>query len=161
MNSNYILAIDPSLTATGYAVFDSNQKIIHLNEITTNTKEHISIRLFNIYNNIRNIIIQYEPKHIIIERMFINMNFESSMNLAAVRGILLLLAGEFNIQVTEPIATTIRKVIMHNGRASKEQIREYIRSLLIEQYESLIIETISHNIIDAIAVGMYFFEINN
>lgn len=158
MNDN-VLSIDPSLLGTGYAVFNDKQSLITYGEISTKSKDDIDKRLYNIYNNLKDIIDIYKPKYIIIEKMFINMNGTTSMNIAAVRGIIILLCGQYNIPYREVLATSVRKSVIGSGKAIKSQVRHYITQILDSQNFQL--NNPSHNIIDAIAVGMYFFSTHN
>jgi Holliday junction resolvasome RuvABC endonuclease subunit len=129
----YILAVDPSLTSTGYTVLNENREIIEIDKITSSTKDgtenqriHNILHVLDIKVNIHNI------KEIAIEDGFTGPNKKGSLDLAKLRGAIV---GYFEmkgctVNETEPKSTRVNLGL--KGNASKEEVAEYIINLYPE-----------------------------
>jgi crossover junction endodeoxyribonuclease RuvC len=153
---NSLLSIDPSLCGTGYCVMDKLGKILAYGEIQTKSTMVIQDRLLLIYKNIDNIITEYKVSEVVLEKMFINMNGQSSMNIAAVRGVLLLLCAQHKLKVIEVLATTIRRVIAGKGNVPKSHMTKCVLNLVDAETQ---LGNSSHNVIDAIASALYYIKL--
>jgi crossover junction endodeoxyribonuclease RuvC len=147
-----ILAIDPSLTQTGWAVIskdhDGTLGFIASNIIKTNAKDSLPFRLSEISRAFNKIINDYQPDEVAIEEVFINNNPLSSLKLGHARGAIIAACSMENLQVYEYAARLVKKSIVGTGSAQKQQVAMMIKILLpnaVFKYED---ES------DAIAVGI-------
>ncbi|MCK5347711.1 MAG: crossover junction endodeoxyribonuclease RuvC, partial [Candidatus Heimdallarchaeota archaeon] len=70
------------------------------------------------------------PDQISIETAFYGKNVQSAMKISYVRGIALLAAVHNNIPASEYSPREIKKSVVGNGAASKEQVQYMIKKLL-------------------------------
>lgn len=134
-----ILGIDPALVNTGWALlsFNNNQiNYISSGVIRTIPSDEIHLRLYKIYHEIENIIKLYNPTAMAIEETFINKNATSSLKLGYVRGVILSLAGKYNMTLLEFKPNYIKKAVVGIGHAEKEQIMHMIK-LIIPSIKSI------------------------
>lgn len=133
LDSNRIIGIDPGLQKTGWAVIEtygSSLKFISCGLIKPNSKIDISDRLRVLSEELASIIKQYCPKQAAIEETFVNQNPTTSLKLGMARGALLLTMAQNNLSVSEYKPNTIKKSVVGQGHASKEQIGMMIKVLL-------------------------------
>ena len=129
MNSEYVaMGIDPGVRVTGYAVLLKNGRDVTIRAggiIRPNIKQNFSLRIYNIFSNIRELIRTYNANEIAIERLFtVYSHPGTAIQMAHARGAVLCAAGEAGIKVVSIAATHIKKAITGNGRASKEQMQK-------------------------------------
>lgn len=125
-----ILGMDPALTRTGYALINTKdqQNIFYITSglIETEEKDSLHNRLFFIYENLKKIIIAYNPDVIALEIPYVNKNFASSMKLGMVRGVCSILPAEFNKIIKEITPAQIKKIVTGNGSATKQQVSKML-----------------------------------
>ena len=65
-NSNFVLAIDPALSTTGYAVIDfDTEELVCINKFTTSSKIPQDERMNNIVTQLFQVARQYSTNYII------------------------------------------------------------------------------------------------
>lgn len=125
-----ILGIDPGLRNTGWGLIESNGiKEKHIDNGVVKTVEKLSMeeKLKLIYNGVTKIIKEYKPNAIAVEKIFVNINPESSLKLGQARGIIFLVAGLNQLKVSEYSPNNIKKNLVGYGHASKLQIKEMLK----------------------------------
>jgi len=128
-----ILGIDPGLVNTGWSIIESdsnNLKYVASGTIVTNAKDPSSQRLTKIYQEILQIISQYNPVEFAIEDSFVNSNALSSLKLGQARGAAIIAAGVSNLRVFEYAPRLIKKAVVGSGSADKNQIMAMVKYLL-------------------------------
>ena len=156
MEENLIIGIDPGLNHTGICLlkyFNNTFEIIYGEEIITTTKDSIQQRLLIIHNKIENILKIYPSINIMgLEETFVNINNKSSLKLGMVNGVILMLAGKFNLQLQYMSATYIKKKFTGKGSANKAYMKIFVDSIIPNIEEK--IGKISHHMYDAIAIAI-------
>ena len=150
-----ILGIDPGLNYTGWAVISASKSSISLIDfgiITPNAKHPTSNRLKQIYEILKERIIEYNPDHVAIEETFVNKDPKSALKLGYARGVALMVPSIFDLPVFEYAPTTIKKTVTGNGHASKEQVEAMIKIVMPKSYN--IITEAKDDAVDAIAIAM-------
>jgi len=129
-----VIGIDPGLARVGYgviAVNNRNPAPVCYGCIETSGKDQsTSERLLQIYNEIAALFEKYPPSQIAIEKLFFTKNITSAMNVSEARGVILLLAEQKKIPVTEYTPNQVKQAITGSGRADKRQMQEMIMRLL-------------------------------
>ena len=128
-----VLGIDPGTHNVGYGVLEKNNGVIRPLEygvVRSIPKMDLSSRLGEIYRKLDTIIGQIKPDIISIEKVFFGVNVKSAISLGEGRGIVLLLANLYDIEIHEFSPTQIKKAVTGNGRAQKYQIQKMMQSLL-------------------------------
>ena len=83
-----------------------------------------------ILDNLSEIITQYQPEHVAIEQVFVNINPKSTLLLGQARGSAICAAVMNNLVVAEYTALQIKQAVVGNGHAKKDQVQEMVMRLL-------------------------------
>jgi len=133
MNSVRILGIDPGLRITGFGIIDkTGQKLAYVTSgcIRSNDKESLPLRLKTLLDGITEVIATHRPTEAAIEKVFVNVNPQSTLLLGQARGAAisaLVLAG---LPVAEYTALQIKQAVVGHGKAAKEQVGHMVTRLL-------------------------------
>lgn len=128
-----ILGLDPSLASTGWGIIDAeNNRIRYVADgiVKTSAKEDAAQRLVELHQGICDIIEQYNPDEAAIEKVFLNMNPESSLKLGQARGVIMLAPARYGLNVAEYEPNKIKKAVVGVGHAQKDQVGMMIKVLL-------------------------------
>ncbi|TVM00923.1 MAG: crossover junction endodeoxyribonuclease RuvC [Candidatus Brocadia sp. WS118] len=128
-----ILGIDPGTQVAGFGVIEkSGSKIrtIEYGSIKANKNQTFAQRLHTIHAKIMDVISKHQPDEIAIEEAFYSKNIKSAIRIGEGRGIVFLCAAMANIPITEYAATVIKKAVVGNGNAQKEQVQEMVKIIL-------------------------------
>ncbi|WWP02366.1 MAG: crossover junction endodeoxyribonuclease RuvC [Candidatus Dasytiphilus stammeri] len=128
-----ILGIDPGSRITGYGLLEQKGQSINYIEsgcIHTTHKTSFPLRLHLIYVGISDIITKFKPSILAIEEIFLAKNPNSALKLCQARGAALVSAVNHHLTVFEYTATKVKKTIVGNGRANKNQIQHMVKFLL-------------------------------
>jgi crossover junction endodeoxyribonuclease RuvC len=172
--TQYIIGIDPGLNSTGICILEEKEaiKIIFLEEIITNIKDPIPLRLLKIYNRLDKILSDFPQIKIMgLEESFVNVNNKSSLKLGMVNGVILTLSAKYNLEVKFMASTHIKRKITGGGAATKESIKLFVDAIIpninmdvfhkntiinnnITPPKKKKVTEISHHLYDAIAIGI-------
>lgn len=129
-----ILGIDPAFSVTGYGLIEARNKKIVLIEagvIITHAKESYTERVSKIYQGINNLIDEFKPEVMVVEKIYAHYRHPTTAYLLGqVKGITALIAAQKNLPLFEYAATRIKKAIVGSGSASKYQIQRMVLNLL-------------------------------
>lgn len=98
--------------------------------ITVSRNLVFSKRLKQIFEEICKIIEKYSPDVIALEDIFFGKNFSSAVKIGEVRGIAILAATNYNIDVFEYPPAAVKKSVIGYGTAAKSQIQKMVTNLL-------------------------------
>jgi crossover junction endodeoxyribonuclease RuvC len=128
-----IIGIDPGLRTTGWAVIEaknSNVKLIDLGVIQTSSEDSLPTRLLYLHNDIQSIVQAHNPLFAAIEETYVNKNFSSSLKLSHARAAAILSLCIAQLKPAEYPAKTIKKTIVGNGNAEKEQVLKMLSYII-------------------------------
>jgi crossover junction endodeoxyribonuclease RuvC len=127
-----ILGIDPGLRVTGFGLIVASGN--HLQYVTSgcirNTSGELPERLKNILRDLAGVIAMHEPTEVAIEKVFVNINPQSTLLLGQARGAAISAAVIANIPVAEYTALQVKQAVVGHGKAAKEQVQEMVKRLL-------------------------------
>jgi len=133
-NSSLILGVDPGLEKTGYglvSVDGNEEKLIEGGVVRSKIGIPIEDRLVSIFKGISEVITEFKPSVVVIEELYVHKSYpKTAMIIGYVRGIILMTARLNSISVVSYPATTIKKFLTGNGRASKQQVQKMIMKRL-------------------------------
>ncbi len=147
-----VLGVDPGTLSTGFGVVGwKNGKLyqIHFGTVKNNSVDSMPLRLHTIYSKIVEVINRYHPDEFAIESAFYGKNVQSAMKLGHARGVSILAAVQHELPTTEYAPREIKRALVGNGAASKEQVAYMVRNILNLKK----IEMIS-DVSDALAVAI-------
>jgi len=127
-----ILGIDPGLRITGFGLIErSGQKLIYLTSGVVRTPEGaLPERLKAILESIGTVIAEHAPDQVAVEKVFVNVNPQSTLLLGQARGAAICAAVSRGLPVAEYTALQVKQAVVGNGHAAKEQVQAMVRRLL-------------------------------
>ncbi|MFW7340252.1 crossover junction endodeoxyribonuclease RuvC [Pollutimonas sp. H1-120] len=128
-----ILGIDPGLRRTGYGVIDvqgSRLTYVASGTIVVPADQALAQRLKVILDNIREIVQATGPSVSALEKVFVNTNPSSTLLLGQARGAAMCALADSLLDVHEYTALQIKKSVVGNGHAAKEQVQKMVQHLL-------------------------------
>ena len=144
-----ILGIDPGSQITGYGVVDivgNRTTAVQWGSIRTGG-EH-SDRLRSIFLGLGEIVREYRPAEIAIERVFLSRNADSALKLGQARAAAICATFEANVPIYEYSARHIKKAVVGRGAAEKDQVQRMVQMILGVQ------ESIAADAADALAAAI-------
>lgn len=128
-----ILGIDPGLRVTGFGVIDvqgSKLSYVASGVIKTPAEENLPERIKVILDGITEVIASYAPQQAAIEKVFVNVNPQSTLLLGQARGAAICALVLANLPVSEYTALQVKQAVVGHGKAAKEQVQSMIVRLL-------------------------------
>ena len=128
-----VLGIDPGYAIVGYGIVEyKNNRFapITFGAVTTKAGVRFSSRLEKIYDDILQIMKNYKPEAVSIEKLFFNTNTTTAIDVAQARGVILLAAEKMQIPVFEYTPLQVKQSVTGYGKAEKTQVMELTRRLL-------------------------------
>ncbi len=127
-----ILGIDPGLRITGFGIIDKQgQKLHYVGSGCIKTPAgELPERLKAILICLGEVIAQYQPHQAAIEKVFVNVNPQSTLLLGQARGAAICAAVQANLSVAEYTALQLKQAVVGNGHADKEQVQAMVVRLL-------------------------------
>ncbi len=127
-----ILGIDPGLRATGFGILEKRGgKLTYVTSgcIRTATGE-LPLRLKTILDGLAEVIGDNAPVQVAVEKVFVNVNPQSTLLLGQARGAAICAAVMHHLPVSEYTALQVKQAVVGNGHAKKEQVQEMVKRLL-------------------------------
>jgi crossover junction endodeoxyribonuclease RuvC len=128
-----ILGIDPGTLITGYGIVDfENNEIKHVASgiIKINAYKEQAKRLQVIYAEINSLIKKFRPDEFALETAFYGKNVQSTLKIGYARGASMLVAIHNDLPIKEYSPREIKKAVVGNGAASKNQVQFMMKKLL-------------------------------
>jgi crossover junction endodeoxyribonuclease RuvC len=127
-----ILGIDPGLRLTGFGVLEkTGEKLAYIASGTIKSGEgELPTRLKVILDGLNEVIQTYHPEQVAIEKVFVNVNPQSTLLLGQARGAAISACVLQNLPVAEYTALQVKQAVVGNGHAAKEQVQEMVKRLL-------------------------------
>lgn len=128
-----ILGIDPGLRVTGFGILDaSGGKLVYVTSgCIRATGTSLPIRLGVIVRDLAHVIAEERPTEVAVEKVFVNVNPNSTLLLGQARGAAIAAAVLAGLPVTEYTAGQVKQAVVGVGRAQKAQVQAMVRRLLL------------------------------
>ena len=124
----------------GYGILGVNKKtpaLIAMGVLELSKMDSHYLRLHRIFTRVLSLCEQYLPDELAIEAPFYGKNVQSMLKLGRAQGVAMAAALARDIPITEYEPRKIKQAITGNGAASKEQVQEMLRRILVIQKENL------------------------
>jgi len=127
-----ILGIDPGLRLTGLGVVDrSGQRVAYVASGVIRTPDAaLPDRLKAILDSLSRVIAEHRPDQVAVEKVFVNVNPESTLLLGQARGAAICAAVSCRLPVSEYTALQVKQAVVGKGHAAKVQVQQMVRRLL-------------------------------
>ena len=127
-----ILGIDPGLRVTGFGVLEAcdNELVYIASGCIRASGSSLPVRLGVIVRDLAHVIAEARPTEVAVEKVFVNVNPNSTLLLGQARGAAIAAAVLAGRPVTEYTAGQVKQAVVGAGRALKPQVQEMVRRLL-------------------------------
>jgi crossover junction endodeoxyribonuclease RuvC len=127
-----ILGIDPGLRITGFGVLDkAGQTLSYVSSGCIRTHQgELTTRIKTILEGLGEVIAEWRPEQIALEKVFVNANPQSTLLLGQARGTAICAAVIHGLPIAEYSALQVKQAVVGNGHARKEQVQEMVKRLL-------------------------------
>lgn len=153
-----ILGIDPGLASTGFGAIScgaTSPSLYKCGAIRTSPGDHISHRLFQIHNDLGQLMEAMKPQVVAVENIFSMVRYpKAGILLGGVMAIIYLSVFQHNTSVTEVTPREVKNALVAYGAATKAQVREVTKKALG------ISELRSFHAADALAVALTVYYRN-
>lgn len=150
-----ILAVDPSLRGTGFAILAreaGKTRCLHFGVIKNPPRLLQSGCLVAIHEQLGHVIAQFSPEVMAIESVIYIQSYPTAITLGAARGAALLAAAQRGLPIHEYAPRRVKQAVVGRGGAQKSQVAFMVRALLGMTV------TPPADAADAIAVGITHFQ---
>lgn len=150
-----VLAIDPALRNTGWAVVERTGKVNRAIEwgVIRNKPDLLpSACLVRIRDELATVIRKHEPDTCAVEATIYVQNLRTAMTMGAARAAGIIAAAEAGLEISEYPPRRVKQAVVGRGAADKSQVAFMVRALL------KLTETPPHDAADALAIGITHLE---
>lgn len=154
-SSQRVLAIDPALRNTGYAVLERSARGVHALEFGTIRNAQALLPsgcLVSIYEKVRELIGTHQPDCAAFEGIIFVQSMRTAIVMGTARGAAVLAAAQSGLSIYEYAPRRVKQSVVGRGGAQKDQVSFMVRALLG------LTETPSADAADALAIGLTHFQ---
>lgn len=128
-----ILGIDPGFAIVGFGVLRSEpgaQTLLSCGAITTEAGLPLPARLFQIENDMAQLLDTFDPDAMVVEELFFTNNITTGIGVAQARGVILTAAERAGVPIFEYSPSAVKLAITGYGKAEKRQVMDMTKRLL-------------------------------
>ena len=133
-SASIVLGIDPGLTRCGYAVLrvsgNTEVSMSALGVLSTSPEKDLPNRLAEIAREIEELLDEYQPSAVAVERIFFQSNVRTAMSVGQVSGLVLSAAARRNIEVVQYSPNQVKLALTGWGSADKAQVQKMVKERL-------------------------------
>jgi crossover junction endodeoxyribonuclease RuvC len=120
------------LRVTGFGVLDkAGQRLAYVTSGCIKVPAgELSARLKTILDGLMEVIASCRPEQVALEKVFVNVNPQSTLLLGQARGTAICAAVMHQLPVAEYTALQVKQAVVGNGHAHKQQVQEMVKRLL-------------------------------
>ena len=121
------------LRRSGWGIIEiEGSRLVHVasGSVTSDASATLAERLSQLFTALTDIIETHRPDEAAVEETFVNKNPASALKLGQARGAVMLAPAQLGIPVAEYAANLIKKSLVGNGHADKNQVQAMINILL-------------------------------
>jgi crossover junction endodeoxyribonuclease RuvC len=128
-----IIGLDPGLRHTGWGIIETEgTRLSYVADgaVHSVNEDDLAVRLLQIHEQILRVLDTYAPDEAAIEETFVNKDARATLKLGQARGVVMLAPVMRKIGVAEYAPNVIKKTVVGNGHAEKDQVKHMVRMLL-------------------------------
>ncbi|MCI0518642.1 MAG: crossover junction endodeoxyribonuclease RuvC [Chloroflexi bacterium] len=128
------LGIDPGTAITGYGLvrerLDGGLEMVAYGVIQTPAGLEMPIRLLELHQKLKEIILLHRPESGAVEKLFFQRNVRTAIAVGQARGVALLGLAEAGVSVSEYTPLEVKQAVAGYGGADKHQVQQMVKALL-------------------------------
>ena len=128
-----VLGVDPGTRIVGYALLDVRApgrfEYRECGVLSAKASMDLDARMLELSRSLRELIAEFSPEVLAIERAFHGLNAASALKLAEARGAFKLIALETGLSVSEYAPAMVKRAVVGHGRATKAEVQARVRLL--------------------------------
>ena len=128
-----IIGIDPGLRRCGWGIIESEGsrlRFVASGVVMPPVDLDMSLRLVALHEGLSDVIDQFQPDEAAVENTYVARNPDSALKLGQARGVVMLAPRLAGLPVSEYGAMEVKRAVVGNGHAAKEQVQAMVRHLL-------------------------------
>jgi len=128
-----IIGIDPGYAIVGYGVVEyvsGRFKPVGYGTVRTKADLSFDLRLLEIYSDLGDILDEYKPGFMALEKIFFTTNQKTAIDVAQARGVITLAGITRGIKIAEYTPLQVKQAVTGYGKAVKKQIQEMTARIL-------------------------------
>ncbi|MEL6222858.1 MAG: crossover junction endodeoxyribonuclease RuvC [Cyanobacteria bacterium J06626_14] len=133
MPSHRILGLDPGLAILGFGIIDTQSasghhpalSMVDFGIIQTPANTAIGDRLSTIYTDLHDLLAQYQPDQIAIEKLFF-YRMGNTIQVAQARGVVMLVLAQHHMPYIEFTPAQVKQALTGYGNADKQAVQEAV-----------------------------------
>jgi crossover junction endodeoxyribonuclease RuvC len=127
----FVLGIDPGLTRCGYGLVGrvegaSSYAARAAGTIETDPATAVERRLFELSMGLRELLSEYRPDTVVVERLFFQTNARTATGVAQASGVALACAVEHGCAVAQYTSNEVKLAVVGYGAATKHQVQTMV-----------------------------------
>jgi len=129
----FVLGIDPGLSRCGYGIIqrkDGKDTALAAGVIETPSEMETPSRLTLLRDEIRQLIVEYRPDVVAIERVLFQHNAATAISVGQAIGIVMTEGISAGCQVVEFSPNEVKQAVAGHGGANKQEMEKMVRMLL-------------------------------
>lgn len=132
LGNTRVLGIDPGSQITGFGIIERQGTKFHYvaSGCIRIGKLPWPERLHQIYQGLFQVITEYAPNVMAIERIFVHKNAGSALKLGQVRGVAMVVAALQGLPTAEYTPRQVKKTVVGSGAAEKHQVQHMMQAIL-------------------------------
>ena len=128
------LGIDPGTATTGFGLVrlipDGELVAVKYGVILTPKDTSASSRLVILYDQLQELLKQYQPDTAAVEKLFFSRNVTTALAVGQARGVVMLSLEQAGIEPFEYTPNEVKQAVAGFGGADKRQVQDMVRALL-------------------------------
>ena len=128
------LGIDPGTATTGFGLVrveqDGSLVAVKYGVILTPKEATAPARLETLYNQLHEVLTEYQPDTAAVEKLFFSRNVTTAIAVGQARGVVMLCLHQAGLEPFEYTPNEIKQAVAGYGGADKRQVQEMVRALL-------------------------------
>ena len=133
MSAARIVGIDPGLRVTGFGVIERHgNELVYVTSgcIKSSDRQSLPERIRTLFAGISEVVATYGPDQAAVEKVFVNVNPQSTLLLGQARGAALSALVHAGLPVAEYTALQVKQAVVGQGKAAKGQVQHMVIRLL-------------------------------
>jgi crossover junction endodeoxyribonuclease RuvC len=128
-----ILGIDPGYAIVGFGVLRHERgdpSLLACGAINTPAGQPLPRRLLQIADDLEQLIEQFSPDAMAVERLYFGNNVTTGIGVAQARGVILMTAQRHGVPIYEYDPSQVKQAVAGYGKAEKRQVMDMTKRLL-------------------------------